>query len=197
MSALNARVQSECPGVLSALGASPSKARAAQLEALELEVEGTVAGAWAAPDAAQFAAFAATLRRLHWSMPAVNAKDRYELTAFQLRFAAAPGDVCADARAWQLSGFQTLSPSTLSFAKAEQARAAALVKLARQISRLAPHSTLASTNLDVVLGAGAPAGDRRLERENAKLNDRLAVAVETFSPSANALLAVLGAPAHS
>jgi hypothetical protein len=120
--AFSARLTRECPGVLArspqhtAVGAESSPRergiaarREVQLTALRLELLGGYSAAALAPDAAAIAAFRQTVIGLHWSDPAVTQLATQAGAWLAALAQLAPRDVCADLRAWVVSGYTRLA----------------------------------------------------------------------------------------
>jgi hypothetical protein len=104
-----AQVTRECP----LLGeASPENAQSTELSD---EVIGAMVIAAYHLDVPGLRSFINSVRGLHWSNSHLTSAVRAYAGKLQVLAGLAPPHLCADIRAWKLSGFHTLPPSTLSF----------------------------------------------------------------------------------
>ena len=195
---------SECQGVL--VGAPRESAKAlfesrkqtprqtgesnrARRQLSDLQLELTVALALPTIDADRQAAiaYARAIQSVRWSNTTLTMleHERAALMEWQLQLAA-PG-ACADMKAWQASGYRTLSPATKTFASEEEAREEPLSLLTRELEP----STSAAKLLARFEGSREKALSRELdtverERESgsqtlAGLTERLYVALGLVS----------------
>jgi hypothetical protein len=104
-----AQVTRECPLVGSA---SPQDPQSTQLSD---EVIGAMVLAAYHLDVPGLRSFIAKVKGLHWSNPHLTSTLRAYAAKLQVLADLAPPDLCADIRAWKLSGFQTLPATTVSF----------------------------------------------------------------------------------
>ena len=85
-------------------------------------------------------AFAATVKSLRWSNPALTLIEHEVAAEREQQAQEAPLNVCADMRAWARSGYKTLSPATKTFA--EHPAALGLLRLIRRDPGLLQDATL-------------------------------------------------------
>ena len=194
----------ECQGVL--VGAPRESAKAlfesrkqtprqtgesnrARRQLSDLQLELTVALTLPTIDADRQAAiaYARAIQSVRWSNTTLTMleHERAALMEWQLQLAA-PG-ACADMKAWQASGYRTLSPATKTFASEEEAREEPLSLLTRELEP----STSAAKLLARFEGSREKALSRELdaverERESgsqtlAGLTERLYVALGLVS----------------
>ena len=129
--AVAARLQRECPGVLSAPAGAPRAPGAVkgkpsprqrgetarmfqQLTALRFELADTLLYAVYAPDRTAVAAYAQTIRNLRWGEPRL-AEAVAGAAAFveeELGGGGSAHDLCGDIRFWIASGYRALAPGT-------------------------------------------------------------------------------------
>jgi hypothetical protein len=109
-----ATIRSACPNVLAAANALPaSSVNAGTVTAFGEELGLDVAIASFVPDRTPLAALTGTLSKLRWSSGGQAVKIRSALAAQRELFFLKPTDLCADARAFAASNFQTTPPATL------------------------------------------------------------------------------------
>jgi hypothetical protein len=135
LSTLAKMIASGCPGVLAGAPneeVDPSsftprvrgeRQRAElQLQTIQEELQQTIVAALDQPNKAAIEAFAAQVASLDWSDPTIAAVVRFNAASAQKALTPVP-QVCADMRLWAQSGYHTLSPASLAFKAAEEARA--------------------------------------------------------------------------
>ncbi len=136
-SAAAAQIARECPGVVSGMPQEQSlkpfpappplvRGENARRSQQKQTIEEELAAAVARPDESLYRpveeAYAAEVRRLSWSNPAIASVLQAAITA-RLQAASAPApSFCADARAWAQSGYRALSAASREFEAARAAR---------------------------------------------------------------------------
>jgi hypothetical protein len=139
-SAAAAQITRECPGVVSGMPQEPSlkpfpsppprvKGENARLTQQKQTIEGELDAAVNRPgeslDRPAEEAYAAEVRQLSWSNPAIASAIAAE-TATRLQAVSAPTpSFCADARAWVQSGYRALSAASRAYAASRAARRSA------------------------------------------------------------------------
>jgi hypothetical protein len=129
------RIARECPGVVSGMPQEPSRfpappprvrgenARLSQQQRTIGEELGTVVDR---PGASLYRAaeeaYAAEVRRLAWSNPAITSDVQAGITARLEAISAPAPPFCADARAWAQSGYRVLSEASREFEASRAAR---------------------------------------------------------------------------
>jgi hypothetical protein len=89
---------------------------------VEEELRLTIDAALYQPDRAAIEAWAAQLAPLSWSDPQIAPLARFDASNVEEAFAPPVADVCADMERWAQSGYHRLSPASLQFEAAQQAR---------------------------------------------------------------------------
>jgi hypothetical protein len=156
------QVAAQCPGV--ATESPESK----ESDALGEEVIGTMVLLAYRPDAHAIAIFERAVEGLHWSNRTLTRAVHAYAAKFQRLMALAPTDICADARSWVASGYQTLPASTIEFNKVYEANSIEAEEVPLRL--LAPYEGPAQSSLL-----------RRTKRLEAPLANAEALAVETWS----------------
>ncbi len=168
-----ARIARECPGVVSRMPQEPLKPFSMlsprvrgenarldkQKQTIESELYAAVALAGDSSDRPAEEAYAAEVRELSWSNPAIaSTLQAAATTRLEVLSVAAP-PFCADARAWVQSGYRDLSAPSRAFEAAQAAR--------RHADRGAGRST------DVLLKPYENAADRALIRKTTAVEGKL------------------------
>jgi hypothetical protein len=112
LQALLRRVRGECPKIAAG---SPQNTDS---EALTFELVGEMRLAATRPNAGAVARFAAATAKLQWSNAGLNHAVRSYSAQLRKQSRLAVPDVCAEVRAWVVSGFQTLPEGTTRFNRA-------------------------------------------------------------------------------
>lgn len=145
------QIARECPGVVSGMPQESSVSRfsspsprvrgesarlAKQRETIEEELDGAVEQPGDSSSRSVEEAYAAEVRGLSWSDPAI-ASALQAATAVGLEAVSAPAPLfCADARAWAQSGYRDLSAASRGFEASRAARRNADRTEARSLGRL-------------------------------------------------------------
>jgi hypothetical protein len=106
---LRRRIAAECP---KAAAGSPQDRNSEQLSN---ELVGAMTVAAIGPDVRAVAAFASTVKRLHWSNATLTRKVHSYATRLKTLSVLPAPNVCADVKAWAASHYQTLPASAVSF----------------------------------------------------------------------------------
>jgi hypothetical protein len=167
-----ARIARECPGVVSRMPEEPLKpfsmlsprvrGENARLDKQKQTIDGELVAAVAhAGDSLERPAeqaYAAEVRQLSWSNPAIASALRAAITA-RLEAVSTPAQpFCADARAWAQSGYRTLSAASRGFEASQAARR---------------HSERGEASLGTLLKPYENASDRALIRKTSAVEHKL------------------------
>ncbi len=185
-----ARIARECPGVVSGMPKEPSllpappprtrgeDARLAkQKQAIEEELETAVDARGLDRPANE--AYAAEVRQLSWSNPAIaSALRAATATAIEADSAPIP-PFCADARAWAQSGYRVLSPATRVLESSGEARR---------------RSDRTENSLEALLKPYEGTADRTLIRKTSAVEEKYAASVFAAVRSVLRLARVFGFP---
>jgi hypothetical protein len=136
-SAAAAQIARECPGVVSGMPQEPSlksspaptprargesALRSQQKETIEEELDAAVDRSGESLYRPAEEAYAAEVRQLWWSNPAIASALQAATTARLEALSAPAPQFCADARAWAQSGYRALSAASREFQAARAAR---------------------------------------------------------------------------
>ncbi len=178
-SAAAEQIAQECPGVVSgmpqqpslSLQTSPPRARgenarfSQQKETIEEELDTAVDRPGGSLDRRGEETYAAEVRQLSWSNPAIASMLQAATTARLEVISGAAPPFCADARAWAQSGYRTVSASSREFEasraarmnseQAEERSLGALLKPYENASDRALISKTKTAELELLLRGGA------------------------------------------
>jgi hypothetical protein len=192
------RLAGECPGVLSGApklefgeqsSQRPGELRERlrerrQLGHLVSELGIALYSAFEQPQQAAVAAFSATVATLRWSSAAVTRGVRaYAALIADPTEAQAP-DVCADMRAWVISGYKLLSAASKAFIARQESRFESL---------LAPIATIVTPTSSLLRRYEGPA-EKALVRRIQTLERRPATLQAPFEAALERLRTALGVP---
>ncbi len=134
-SAAATQIARECPGVVSGMPKEPSRFPAPpprvrgenarlsqQQQTIQEELDTSVDRPSASLYHAAEEVWAAEVRQLSWSNPAITADVQTGITARLEAISASAPPFCADARAWAQSGYHTLSDASREFEASRAAR---------------------------------------------------------------------------
>ena len=135
-SAAAAQIARECPGVVSGMPKEPPLAPfpppprvrgenarlTQQKQTIEEELDAAVGRPGDSLNRSAEEAYAAEVRQLSWSNPAITAALKAATTARLEAVSAAAPSFCADARAWAQSGYRVLSAASREFEASRAAR---------------------------------------------------------------------------
>jgi hypothetical protein len=136
-SAAAAQIARECSGVVSGMPQEPASTPRSELpprvrgeyarvsqqtSTLEEELDAAVFQTRDSLDRPAEEAYAAEIRQLSWSNPAIASTLQAAITARLQAFSAPAPSFCADARAWAESGYRALSTASRQFAASQAAR---------------------------------------------------------------------------
>ncbi len=167
-----ARIARECPGVVSGMPQEPLKPFSMlsprvrgenarldkQKQTIESELYAAVALAGDISDRPAEEAYAAEVRQLSWSNPAIASTLQAATTTRLEVLSAAVPPFCADARAWAQSGYRTLSAASRGFEASQAARR---------------HSERGEASLGTLLKPYENAADRALIRKTTAVEGEL------------------------
>jgi hypothetical protein len=193
-SAAAAQIARECPGVVSGMPREPSlkpfpappprtRGENARLSQQKQTIEGELGTAVNRPGESLYRpaeeAYAAEVRQLSWSNPAVAATVQAATTA-RLEVVSAPApSFCADARAWAQSGYRALSAASREFAASRAARKS---------------SEQGEGSLGTLLKPYENASDRALIRKTDGVEEKLLAGTEDTVQTASRLGRIVGFP---
>lgn len=129
------QIARECPGVVAGMPPEPSlfpappprvRGENARLNQEKQTIDEELDAAVSQPSDSLYRpaeeAWAAEVRRLSWSNPAITSEAQAEIAAMLEGISAAAPPFCADARAWAQSGYRALSASSRQFEASRAAR---------------------------------------------------------------------------
>jgi hypothetical protein len=197
LDALEAKFGGECPGVLKTLphneGNLPADAQntprargefmrqRTQRSAIEYELDTTLLVSIYQPDTGAEAAFERTVTPLRWSDPGIAQTVREEIGAREESLTPPLANVCADMRAWELSGYRTLPATTKAF---EQRQAALRDERRGSASPV--------TSLNSLLKRFEGPAEKALVRKTKTLDRRALSLFAAISPAIEKLHSTLG-----
>lgn len=201
--ALAGRLDGECPGVVAGIqtrfnsGARQGRSSRQQGEEvrehrqwgdLAAELDRAMALAREKPNRAAVLSFAAKVRQLRWSDARVTAYEHASAAVMEWEAQGAAPPVCADLRAWMLSGRRAITSQTKALAREREAVRSPVNRL---VERMQEASTLSLNPLSRYEGPAAKAlaqriGDvqerqQRVLAREAKVSDRILLAVGAIS----------------
>jgi hypothetical protein len=193
-SAAAAQIARECPGVVSGMPresllkpfpAPPPRARGenARLSQQKQTIEGELATAVSRPGDSLYRpaeeAYAAEVRQLSWSNPAIASALQAAATASLETVSAPAPPVCADARAWAGSGYRALSAASRAFEASQAARRS---------------SERAEASVGALLKPYENASDRALIRRTSAVENKLIARAFAAAGTIRSLDRIVGFP---
>jgi hypothetical protein len=151
-----------------------------QAQTINQEISLAFFGATESPDRAAVEAYSAAITPLRWSNPQIAPLAQFYASALTEQVVASVASVCADMRAWALSGYHVLSTASREFETAA---------LKASSERHVP-----SGSITALLKPYEDAGDRRLIRETKALESKVVIALFAGSRMFARLQRALGAP---
>lgn len=176
MTALDGRLQMECPGVLAG-EPQPAKGTLPSASALAIDAEQAAAALGVAEhtELTRLRGLAQAVSRLSWSSPSLTRLVRSSIAAELAQAAVPPPELCVDLHAWVSSGYQTASAATQRYVRRESTLSQQAEAGKHVLGNLAPYEDSA---------------DRALARQILAIEKR---AIQTLVPN---VLAALGKTAE-
>jgi hypothetical protein len=193
-SAAAAQIARECPGVVSGMPPEPSlklfpappprvRGENARLSQQKQTIEEELGAAVGRPGGNLYRpaeeAYAAEVRQLSWSSPAIALALQATTTAELQALSAPAPPFCADARAWAQSGYRALSAASRGFEAWRAARR---------------HSERREASLGTLLKPYENASDRALIRKTDEVEDKLLAGVVAAVRTISSLARIVGFP---